>query len=83
MNPASIPDAATYEEYDIGDDYTLAGNIYEVTGKHIITDGVTYYYFYLSRVIPGEHHSVLVNYWNVYNYSFLEWNFLREERRLV
>ena len=29
------------------------------------------------------HHPLLVNYWNVYNYSFLEWNFLREERRLA
>lgn len=38
--------------------------------------------FELYRIITKQvHHPVFYDYWNVYEYSFFNWNYIREERR--
>lgn len=74
-----------YDEYEIGDDIVIGGYEWEITGKNeweLPIVGMTYF-FNLSREIDieGAHHEVWINYWHVYNYSFFNWNYLREERR--
>lgn len=85
-NPVYLAAQTDYDNYDIGDDLTTDGFTWNITNRWensytFNRRRYTSYFFSLERIQEGAHHVVNFNYWHVYNYSFLEWNYLREERR--
>lgn len=59
----------------VGDDYYHENATWEIIQELDLGDfGL---YFKIQRIIEGQKYDI----WKVYNYKFLNWNFLREEKR--
>jgi hypothetical protein len=71
-------DEGLYDSLDVGDDFSFEGHIWNVDRKEQTTfEDYDVFVIFLSRVVPGKKYII----WNVYNYSFFNWNFLREQKR--
>ncbi|MBK8393660.1 MAG: hypothetical protein IPL26_00195 [Leptospiraceae bacterium] len=84
--PVNVTMYPTQEEYDdteinIGDEYEYEGETWTITAKYVVGK-LSIPRFDLNRIVYTPVHIPLwVDYWHVYKYAFLEWNFLREQSR--
>ncbi len=64
----------TFNDFEVGDEFVIPPNTWTIDNKDSFTfKGEEVYYFDLSRVIEGQHHEILNDYWNTYIYRNLEW----------